>query len=115
LPTFVGGRVLCGECNGSHGLESLVLLIGFRKSECINILIYVINIYKFIDEVVEVVPGTPAPQFEDESLSARYRGGSKFKRILCFVMINVRYFALSPKVSLSTPKTTPTPGLRLLL
>jgi hypothetical protein len=41
-------------------------------------------------------------------VSARIRAGSRFKRILCFVLIVVKYFRLPCKMSLSTS------GLRVL-
>jgi hypothetical protein len=43
--------------------------------------------------MTELVSGMPAPQFGDESsLSVRIRAGSRFKRFLCFVWIDVRCF-----------------------
>jgi hypothetical protein len=49
-------------------------------------------------EMIELVSGMPAPQFGDESsLSARISTGSRFKRFMCFVLIDVRSFRV-PRV-----------------
>jgi hypothetical protein len=42
---------------------------------------------------MDLVSGMPASQFEDES-SWRIRAGSKFKRFMCIVSIDVRRFYL---------------------
>jgi hypothetical protein len=48
--------------------------------------------------MIELGSGMPAHQFGDESsLSARVRSGSRLKRFLCFVSIDVRYFRLPPR------------------
>jgi hypothetical protein len=52
---------------------------------------YFININ--VVQMIEFVYGLPTPQFGDESsLSVRIRVGSKLKRFLCFVLIDVRSF-----------------------
>jgi hypothetical protein len=46
-----------------------------------------------VNEMTELVSCLSAPQFGDESsLSARIRAGSRFKRFLFFVLIDVRSF-----------------------
>jgi hypothetical protein len=45
-------------------------------------------------------------------VSARIRAGSRFKRFLCFVLIEVRCFRVPPKMSLRSPGGTRTPGWR---
>jgi hypothetical protein len=49
--------------------------------------------------MIELVSGMPAPQFGDESsLSARIRAGSRFKRFMCFALIDILCFRLPPEV-----------------
>jgi hypothetical protein len=43
--------------------------------------------------MIDVVSGIPTPQLGDESLSQRIRVGSRFKLLLCFALIDIRYFA----------------------
>jgi hypothetical protein len=51
------------------------------------------------NEMIELVSGMPAPQFEDESsLIARIRAASRFKRFLSFVLMVVRCFRIPPGI-----------------
>jgi hypothetical protein len=46
--------------------------------------------------MIELVSGMPAPQFGERMfVSARIRAGSRFKRFLCSVLIDVRCFSYS--------------------
>jgi hypothetical protein len=44
----------------------------------------------------ELVSGTPPPQFGEES--SRIRADSRFKQVLCFNLIDARYFSLCPEI-----------------
>jgi hypothetical protein len=45
--------------------------------------------------MTELASGMPAPQFEEKFfVSARIRVGSRFKRVLCFLLIDVRCFGI---------------------
>jgi hypothetical protein len=49
--------------------------------------------------MTELVPDMPAPEFGDEtSLGPRIGAGSRFKRFLCFVLIDVRCLSVPPEV-----------------
>jgi hypothetical protein len=60
-----------------------------------------------VNKMTELVSGMPGPQFGDESsLSARIRAGSRFKRFLCFVFIDVRQYRVALGIRLPKLKTT---------
>jgi hypothetical protein len=49
--------------------------------------------------MIELASSMPAPQFGEEIfVSARIRAGSRFRTLLCFVLIVVRCFRVPPKM-----------------
>jgi hypothetical protein len=65
-----------------------------------------------VNEMIQLVSGKPAPQFGDESsLSVRIRAGSRFKRFLCFVLIDVKCLRVTWGYTYPRLKTTATDGL----
>jgi hypothetical protein len=60
-----------------------------------------------VHEMAELVSGIPAPHFGDESSWMRESAGSRFRRFLCLVLIDIRCFRIQPKISSRTPAWWP--------